>query len=470
MPDIDRYLRHMVETGASDFHLTTRSRPMYRVDGDMVESTDLSSERFSENEVAAMLSAIAPENRWREFEESGDTDFAYAVQELGRFRVNVFRNTHGIGGVLRHIPAHIMGFDELGLPDTVRELCALEKGLVLVTGPTGCGKSTTLAAMVDHMNGTRRDHIVTIEDPVEFMHEPRLCHINHREVGPHTRSFRHALRAALRQDPDIVLVGEMRDLETTEIAIETAETGHLVLGTLHTSTAASTVDRVIDQFPAERQAQIRAMLAVSLKGVLCQTLLRRADGKGRVAALEIMAVTSGVANLIREGKTHQIPSAIQTGRREGMQLLNDDLMALVRDETVHPAEAYRKAIDKSDLAERLEAEGFDRTSEPEEPKPEVEDEEGEVDEVDMENGGGNGNGNGDPALSGTTVYVADSAYDARSVAGYLKTAGVEIVLDMEPVTSSSDGRPKPEISVADPADVDRALDLLARRNEAFGGG
>ena len=280
------------------------------------------------------------------------------MEGLGRFRVNVFQNHRGTGAVLRHIPGKILTFADLKLPATLAQLCMLNKGLVLVTGPTGSGKSTTLAAMVDYINSNRQDHILTIEDPIEFVHENRQCRISQREVKEHAESFARALRAALREDPDIVLVGEMRDLETTETAIETAETGHLVLGTLHTSTAATTIDRIIDQFPHERQEQVRTMLAASLKGVICQTLCKRADGSGRVAALEIMIVTHGVAANIRDGKTHQIPTAIQTGKRLGMQLLNEDLVRLVKERTIAAEEAYLKAIDKTDMANKLRTAGF----------------------------------------------------------------------------------------------------------------
>jgi len=454
MNAIDRFLRYMVETGASDFHLRTGSLPMYRRNGDMVSSTDLSEERFEVAEASAMLSAIAPEGRWREFEETGDADFAYSVADLGRFRVNLFRHGDGIGAVLRHIPARIPGFEELGLPPVVSDLCALTRGLVLVTGPTGCGKSTTLASMVDHMNAARRDHIVTIEDPVEFVHEGKLCHVNHREVGPHTRSFRHALRAALRQDPDIILVGEMRDLETTAIAIETAETGHLVLGTLHTTTAASTVDRVIDQFPVDRQAQIRVMLSVSLKAVLCQTLLRRVDGQGRVAALEILIVTPGIANLIREGKTHQIPSAIQTGRREGMKLLGDDLMQFVRDGIVHPAEAYRNAVDRQDMARRLKAEEFDWTT------PELEASAEESEQAPSEE-----NEHRAVTVSGKTVFAADTRLEANLMAAFLRNAGIEVTVGRD--SNADPDAASASVSVENETDVDRALDLIARRRSAF---
>jgi len=358
MAAIDSYLKFMVRSGASDFHLSTGVRPMYRVQGSMVSTTAESRGPFTTQETEELLHEIIPERNLAEFTETNDTDFSYQIADLGRFRVNVFRDRHGTGAVLRHIPDEIMTMDQLGLPPVLQSLCMLNRGLVLVTGPTGSGKSTTLAAMVDYINDRRKDHIITIEDPIEFIHENRNCLINQREVHNHTGSFKKALRAALREDPDIVLVGEMRDLETTEIAIETAETGHLVLGTLHTSTAASTVDRVIDQFPPDRQAQIRTMLSMSLKGVISQTLLRRRDRQGRVGAFEILVVTAGVAHNIREGKTHQISSAIQTGGQLGMQMLNSHLIRLVREGTVDPQVAYGKSADKADMANLLRSGGF----------------------------------------------------------------------------------------------------------------
>jgi twitching motility protein PilT len=271
--------------------------------------------------------------------------------------VNVFADRYGIGSVMRQIPSTVRSAEEMGLPKPILDLCFLNKGLVLVTGPTGSGKSTTLAAMVDHVNRNRDDHILTIEDPVEFVHENKRCLVNQREVGTHTQSFKAALRAALREDPDIVLVGELRDLETIAIAIETAETGHLVFGTLHTNSAPSTVDRLIDQFPTDRQAQIRTMLSESLRGVVTQVLCKRKGG-GRVAAMEILLVSSGVANLIREGKTFQIPSVMQTAKGIGMCTLNDSLLDLVKRDLVDPAEALSKAIAKGELKQLFERNGI----------------------------------------------------------------------------------------------------------------
>jgi twitching motility protein PilT len=264
----------------------------------------------------------------------------------------------GRGAVFRVIPSKILTAEDLGLSQAILQLCRLNKGLVLVTGPTGSGKSTTLCAMVDYINRTRDDHIITIEDPIEFVHENKKCLINQREVHTHTDSFKDALRAALREDPDILLVGEMRDLETVAIAIETAETGHLVFGTLHTTTAASTVDRVIDQFPTDRQAQIRIMLSESLKGVIAQTLCKKIGG-GRVAALEVLIATGAVSNLIREGKTFQLPSMMQVGKAQGMVSLNDALMELVTKKLVEPQEAYTKAVDKTNFESLLKRAGID---------------------------------------------------------------------------------------------------------------
>lgn len=357
MAKIDQYLKFMVKAGASDFHLSSHCLPTFRVDGEIRPISGSSKEPISPGHAQGLLEEIMPERNKLEFAEKRDTDFAYTIGGVGRFRVNIFKDLGGIGGVFRYIPQDILTMEQLNLPPVFKTFCALNKGLVLITGPTGSGKSTTLAAMVDYVNRYRKDHIVTIEDPVEFVHENKKCLINHREVSTHTDSFKNALRAALRQDPDIILVGELRDLETTEIAIETAETGHLVFATMHTSTASSTVDRIIDQFPSGRQSQIRTMLAASLKGVVCQNLLKR-KGKGRIAAMEILVVNSAVSNNIREGKTHQLPSAIQTGGRLGMKLLNTHLIELVCQQLVEPEEAYLKAVDKDDIRAKIRAAGF----------------------------------------------------------------------------------------------------------------
>jgi len=304
-----------------------------------------------------LLTAIMPAKNQEEFAGRNDSDFAYEIPDLARFRANIFMDRKGMGAVFRIIPTKILTAEQLGLSPAIMNLCDLSKGLVVVTGPTGSGKSTTLCAMIDSINKKREDHIITIEDPIEFTHENQKCLVNQREVHNHTDSFKDALRAALREDPDILLVGEMRDLETISIAIETAETGHLVFGTLHTTTAASTVDRIIDQFPADRQQQIRVMLSESLKGVIAQTLLPKKGG-GRVAALEILIVTPAISNLIREGKTFQIPSAMQTGKQHGMVMLNDALFALVQKGLVEPRDAYIKAVDKTNFETMLTRGGF----------------------------------------------------------------------------------------------------------------
>ena len=341
---IEGYLKKMFTMEASDLHLSAAEIPMVRLHGEMQR---LEGERpLDANTTRLLLESIMPDRNRQEFFETNDTDFAHEIPGVARFRVNVFTDRKGVGGVFRTIPTEILTAEQLGLPPATLELCNLNKGLVLVTGPTGSGKSTTLAAMIDHINKTRTDHIITIEDPIEFVHPNHKCLVNQREVTTHTDSFKKALRAALREDPDIVLVGELRDLETIAIAIETAETGHLVFGTLHTTTAISTVDRIIDQFPADRQAQIRTMLSESLRGVIAQTLLKK-NGGGRVAALEILIANSAIANLIREGKTFQIPSLMQTGKKLGMQMLNDVLIDLAKKKIVDPEEAYRKSVDKA---------------------------------------------------------------------------------------------------------------------------
>ncbi|MDW8412466.1 MAG: type IV pilus twitching motility protein PilT [Acidobacteriota bacterium] len=342
--EIDELFYKMVQMGASDLHMSVSMPPMVRHDGEMKPLPGYPVLTEADNE--RLLKQIMPERNKEEFARRHDTDFAYEIKGLARFRSNIFMDRNGIGAVFRVIPSKILTAEQLNLPKAVTDLCFLSKGLVVVTGPTGSGKSTTLAAMIDYLNRHRKDHVITIEDPIEFVHENKNCLINQREVHTHTDSFKDALRAALREDPDIILVGEMRDLETIAIAIETAETGHLVFGTLHTTTAASTVDRLIDQFPSDRQAQIRTMLSESLKGVIAQTLLKKKGG-GRVAALEILLVTPAISNLIREGKTFQIPSVMQTARGIGMVTLNDALIEHVKNGTVAAEEAYVKAVDKS---------------------------------------------------------------------------------------------------------------------------
>jgi twitching motility protein PilT len=352
---MEKMFNQMMELGASDLHLSSGVVPMIRKDGKVIKFPGY-EEVFSPEKVRELLLSIMPERNKEEFAERHDTDFSYQMPQM-RLRANVFMDRKGMGGVFRLIPTKIIPPNELGLPKAVIDLCFLPKGLIVVTGPTGSGKSTTLASLVDFINQNRDDHIITIEDPIEFVHENKRCLVNQREVHVHTRSFKDALRAALREDPDIVLVGEMRDLETISIAIETAETGHLVFGTLHTSSAASTVDRIIDQFPSDRQQQIRVMLSESLKAVIAQTLLPKKGG-GRVAAFEILIVTPAISNLIREGKTYQIPSAMQTGKALGMVMLNDSLLDLVKKGIVEPRDAYLKAVDKIGFEALLQKNGI----------------------------------------------------------------------------------------------------------------
>ena len=353
---LDALFVRMHEMGASDLHLSCGEKPMVRVDGSLRRLDDQPG--LTEQSLVELLRPATPDDNWAEFERCHDTDFAYEVPGLARFRGNLFRDRKGPGAVFRIIPSKILTAEQLGLSDKVLELCQLTKGLVLVTGPTGSGKSTTLTAMIDWINKNRDEHVITIEDPIEFVHDNVRCLINQREVGRHTEGFKRALRAALREDPDIVLVGEMRDLETIAIAIETAETGHLVFGTLHTTTAVSTVDRIIDQFPEGQQAQVRTMLSESLKGVIAQTLCRKIGG-GRVAALEVLIGIPSVANLIREGKTFQIPSIMQTGRKYGMVTLNDALLQLVKKKLVEPEEAWRRAVDKIGMINMMRGAGID---------------------------------------------------------------------------------------------------------------
>lgn len=350
---IDSYLRTMVKAGASDIHLTLDQPIIFRIDGDLVrQQGNILDASTMEN----LFLPIMPIANKREFAKSYDTDFAYELPGTGRFRVNMFKDNYGVGAVLRQIPATVLTADQLDLPPAIRSFCHLHKGLVLVTGPTGSGKSTTLAAMIDLINKTRPDHILTIEDPIEFVHQQQKCLVNQREVGKHTDSFKRALKAALREDPDIVLIGELRDLETIHIALETAETGHLVFGTLHTNTAVSTIDRIIDQFSSEQQSQIRTMLASSLKGVVAQTLLKKKGG-GRVAAHEILVTNDAVGNMIRESKNHMVENHMQTQKKDGNMLLNESLIKLVKQGLVEPKVAYSKSIDKAAFLENAKRAG-----------------------------------------------------------------------------------------------------------------
>ncbi|HEU4680521.1 MAG TPA: type IV pilus twitching motility protein PilT [Gemmatimonadales bacterium] len=352
---IEGLLRSLVDSGASDLHLRTGEPPMLRLNGELSRQP---LAPLSSDQLETMLVSIMTPKELGEYREGGDSDWAYEISGLARFRCNAGRDRFGPMAVFRVIPNQIRTADEMGLSREIQNLCYLTKGLVVVTGPTGSGKSTTLAGLVDLINRTRTDHIITIEDPIEFVHPSKKCLVTQRQVGLHTRSFKNALRAALREDPDIILVGEMRDLETVSIAIETAETGHLVFGTLHTTTAASTVDRIIDQFPADRQSQVRVMLSESLRGVIAQTLCKKIGG-GRVAAREVLLSIPAVSNLIREGKTFQIPSIMQTNRKTGMVTLNDALMELVDSKLVEPKEAYMKAVEKTGFAAALKAKRHD---------------------------------------------------------------------------------------------------------------
>jgi len=343
MAQIDAFFKLMNEQGASDLHLVTGQQPVLRVQGDL---TRVKYKELTNDSLKAMLYEIAPEDKVKVFEETGDVDFAYEIPGLARYRANFFEQKWGVAAVFREIPSDILTCEQLGLPNVVRKLASLPRGLVLVTGPTGSGKSTTLAAIVDEANRTRKDHILTVEDPIEFVHKSKEAVVNHREVGLHTRSFSAALRGALREDPDIILVGEMRDLETIALAIEASATGHLVFGTLHTTSAAKTVDRIIEVFPVNQQAQIRNTLADGLRAVVAQNLFKRIDKKGRVAALEIMIAIPAIRNLIRESKTFQIPSAMQTGKKYGMQTLDDAIMVLLQAKKISADDAYAKCNNK----------------------------------------------------------------------------------------------------------------------------
>lgn len=347
---LDSLLRRMVAEGASDLHLSAGHRPWWRQAGELRVLAD--EPLLGADTVAELLEPVMDARAHEAWLREHDVDFAHAIAGVARFRVNLFRDHRGASAVLRQIPSTILSFEQLGLPPAIGRLCEHPKGLVLVTGPTGSGKSTTLAAMIDAINRTRPVHILTMEDPIEFVHTSQKALVNQREVGTHTASFTRALKAALREDPDVVLVGELRDRETVQLALETANTGHLVFATLHTNTAASTVDRIVDLFPADQHGAVRASLGETLRGVVCQTLCRRIGG-GRVAALEVLVSTPAVANLVREGKSFQLTTVMQTGKSVGMQLLNDELARLVQERKVDLDEALSKAADKTDLAKRF---------------------------------------------------------------------------------------------------------------------
>jgi twitching motility protein PilT len=340
---IDAFFKLMNEQGASDLHLVSGQPPALRIRGDVER---IKYKVLDSDELRSMLYEIAPEDKVKIFEETGDVDFGYEVPGLARYRANFFMQKNGVGAVFREIPSTILTAEQLGLPPVVPRLALLPRGLILVTGPTGSGKSTTLAAIIDVANRNRKDHIITIEDPIEFVHQSQACLVNHREVHMHTKSFAAALRGALREDPDIILVGEMRDLETISLAIEASATGHLVFATLHTSGAAKSIDRVIEVFPSTEQGLIRSTLADGIRAIISQVLFKRIDKKGRCVALEILIATAAVRNLIRESKSHQIPSMVQTGKKYGMQLLDDAIMELYNKGWIAAEEAYSKANEK----------------------------------------------------------------------------------------------------------------------------
>jgi twitching motility protein PilT len=343
MAKIDAFFKLMNDQGASDLHLVAGQQPALRVRGEIER---IKYKPLDNDELRSMVYEIAPEDKIKVFEETGDVDFGYEIPGLARYRSNFFMQRNGVGAVFRQIPNNIMGCEQLGLPPVISKLASLPRGLVIITGPTGSGKSTTLAAIIDEANRVRKDHIITVEDPIEFVHESQGCIVNQREIGVHTKNFSSALRGALREDPDIILVGEMRDLETMSLAIEAASTGHLVFATLHTSSAMKTVDRMVEVFPAEQQAQVRSGLADSIRAVVAQVLFKRIDRKGRCPALEILIATPAVRNLIRESKTHQLPSSMQTGKKYGMILLDDAIMDLYNKGWISGEESYNKSNDK----------------------------------------------------------------------------------------------------------------------------
>jgi len=350
MAKIDGLFKMMKQQGASDLHISSGAPPILRLHGEMER---LNYPPLTNDQAKALLFEILNQEQRAQFEETRDLDFAYELSGIARFRGNILDTYRGIAGVFRIIPSKILSADELNLPPGIRKLCHLKKGLVLVTGPTGSGKSTTLAAMIDLINCTRREHILTLEDPLEFIHENKMSLMNQRQIGQHTKSFAAALKGALREDPDVILVGEMRDLETISLAMTAAETGHLVYGTLHTNSAPKTIDRIIDAFPKDAQEQVRTMLGESLKGVICQQLMKTADGKGRIAAHEILVGNAAVSNLIREGKTFQIPSIMQTAKGEGMQLMDQRILELLKEKKVTPEEAHRCAVEKRSFEQYL---------------------------------------------------------------------------------------------------------------------
>lgn len=351
MAKIDEYFRMMADLGASDLHLVSGQQPVLRVNGELERVTGQGT--LEHEGLKQLLYEITPAPKKDQYEATGDVDFGYEIKDLARFRANLFNQKYGCAAVFRKIPNKVLTAEQLGLPPILTRAAMLKKGLVLVTGPTGSGKSTTLAAMIDYANKNRKDHILTVEDPIEFVHQSQGCIVNHREVGVHTQSFSAALRGALREDPDIILVGEMRDIETIRLAVEAAATGHLVFGTLHTENASKTVDRVIEVFPHQEQAQIRNTLSTALRVIVAQNLFKRVDQKGRCAALEILVCNAAVGNLIRDAKTFQIASAMQTGKAIGMQTLDDAIQDLLNKKWISPEEAYEKSIDKNRFVKLL---------------------------------------------------------------------------------------------------------------------
>lgn len=343
MAKIDAFFKLMNDQGASDLHLVSGQQPALRIRGDIER---IKYKILDNNDLRGMVYEIAPEDKIKHFEETGDVDFGYEIPGLARYRANFFMQRNGVGAVFRQIPNNIMTCEQLGLPSVIAKLATLPRGLVIVTGPTGSGKSTTLAAIIDEANRLRKDHVITVEDPIEFVFESQGCIVNQREIGVHTKSFASALRGALREDPDIIMVGEMRDLETMQLAIEAASTGHLVFTTLHTSSAMKTVDRIVEVFPSEKQEQVRSTLSDSIRAVIAQVLFKRIDRKGRCPALEILIATPAVRNLIREAKTHQLPSSMQTGKKYGMQLLDDAIMNLYNKGWISADDAYNKSNEK----------------------------------------------------------------------------------------------------------------------------
>jgi twitching motility protein PilT len=342
--DMTKLLKFAHQQDASDLHISSGEAPMVRVHGTMMR---LKLAELTEEETHTLIYQIMNDEQRKVFDEKNDLDFSMQLGEIARFRVNVFRQHRGLGAVFRKIPTSVQSLDQLKMPNVLREITHREKGLVLVTGPTGSGKSTTLAAMLDYINENREGHILTVEDPIEFVHRSKKCLVNQREVGPHTHSFKNALKAALREDPDYILIGEMRDLETIQLALTAAETGHLVFGTLHTSSAPKTVDRIIDVFPPEQQSQVRAMFSESIQAIVTQTLCKKVGG-GRVAGLEILLGSTAVRNLIREGKIHQIPSVMQTSQGQGMQTMETHLKSLV-DEGLITRETAIEKLGRPDL-------------------------------------------------------------------------------------------------------------------------